>query len=142
MTVGWTSTVPKQKAIWDPEHVILHKFSHKNICYHSVFIATIFITHSVYVTGRAHVCLMFNHVVCQELVTSGKANSGTFQPCAHDQRVYVNHKHMLCNSNWPACRYSCIRHKTLSILSSDGLIPILAIAQKVTAGARDYDLIR
>ena len=47
VTVGWTSTVPTQKAIWDPEHVILHKFSHKNICYHSVFITTIFNIHSV-----------------------------------------------------------------------------------------------
>ena len=26
VTVGWTSTVPTQKAMWDPEPVILHKF--------------------------------------------------------------------------------------------------------------------
>ena len=53
--------MPTQKAIWDPEHVILHKLSHENICYHSVFIATIFIIHFVYVTGSAHVCLLFNN---------------------------------------------------------------------------------
>ena len=45
VTVGWTSTVPTQKAICDPE---FNQFSHSNISYHSVFIATILIIHSVY----------------------------------------------------------------------------------------------
>ena len=44
--------------------------THENICYQSVFIATIFITHSVYVTGSAHVCLLFYHLLPSPCVGS------------------------------------------------------------------------
>ena len=53
-----TLTVYTQKAIWDPEHVILHKFSRSNILLSfSVHSYTIFIIHSVYGLFSVFLCI-------------------------------------------------------------------------------------